>query len=92
MPRGDKQQIMKYPICIPTTEYFEQFNQIVSPMLETVFINRLEINNLSSLRDALLPKLMSGEIDVSAITIQFDGQGALSFLEVRTWDNMILRM
>ncbi|MBR0237144.1 MAG: restriction endonuclease subunit S [Thermoguttaceae bacterium] len=64
MPRGDKQQIMKYPIYIPTTEYFEQFNQIVSPMLETVYINRLEINNLSSLRDALVPKLMSGEINV----------------------------
>lgn len=64
MPRGDKQQIMKYPICIPTTEYFKQFNQIVSPMLEAVYINRLEINNLSSLRDALLPKLMSGEIKV----------------------------
>lgn len=37
MPRGDKQQIMIYPICIPSTEYVEQFSKIVAPMLETVY-------------------------------------------------------
>ncbi|MCR5110431.1 MAG: hypothetical protein K6B38_05930, partial [Ruminococcus sp.] len=69
MPRGDKQQIMVYPICIPSTEYIEKFNQAVAPMLETVYTNRNEANNLANLRDTLLPKLMSGEIDVSAVRI-----------------------
>ena len=69
MPRGDKQQIMVYPICIPSTEYIEKFNQVVAPMLETVYSNRIEANNLANLRDALLPKLMNGEIDVSAVKI-----------------------
>ncbi len=69
MPRGDKQQIMMYPICIPSTEYVEQFSKIVAPMLETVYINRLEANDLAILRDTLLPKLMKGEIDVSEVKI-----------------------
>lgn len=69
MPRGDKQQIMMYPICIPSTEYVEQFSKIVAPMLETVYTNRLEANDLAILRDTLLPKLMNGEIDVSEVKI-----------------------
>lgn len=69
MPRGDKQQIMMYPICIPSTEYVEQFSKIVAPMLEIVYTNRLEANDLAILRDTLLPKLMNGEIDVSEVKI-----------------------
>ena len=69
MPRGDKQQIMVYPICIPSAEYIEKFNQAVAPMLETVYTNRIEANNLANLRDTLLPKLMNGEINVSEVKI-----------------------
>jgi len=69
MPRGDKQQIMVYPICIPSAEYIEKFNKAIAPMLETVYTNRIEANNLANLRDTLLPKLMNGEIDVSAVQI-----------------------
>ena len=69
MPRGDKQQIMSYPICIPSAEYIEKFNQAVAPMLETVYSNRIEANNLANLRDTLLLKLMNGEIDVSEVKI-----------------------
>ena len=69
MPRGDKQQIMMYPICIPSVEYIENFSKAVAPMLETVYTNRLEANNLATLRDTLLPKLMNGEIDVSQVWV-----------------------
>ena len=69
MPRGDKQQIMAYSICIPSVDYIEKFNQVVAPMLETVYTNRIEANNLANLRDTLLPKLMNGEIDVSEVKI-----------------------
>ena len=69
MPRGDKQQIMMYPICIPSAAYIEKFNKAVRPMLETIHTNRLEANNLAILRDTLLPKLMNGEIDVSEVQI-----------------------
>ena len=67
MPRGDKQQIMMYPICIPSAAYIEKFNKAVRPMLETIHTNRLEANNIAILRDTLLPKLMNGEIDVSEV-------------------------
>ena len=69
MPRGDKQQIMMYPIRIPSAAYIEKFNKAVLPMLETVYTNRLEADNLAMLRDTLLPKLMNGEIDVSEVQI-----------------------
>lgn len=67
MPRGDKQQIMTYPIILPSAEALEEFNTIAFPVLEQINYNRTENKRLSSLRGALLPKLMSGELDISAL-------------------------
>ena len=69
MPRGDKQQIMTYPVVLPSEEELAGFNTIASPLLEQIYSNRAENKRLSILRDNLLPKLMSGEIDVSAIQL-----------------------
>lgn len=69
MPRGDKQQIMAYPVVTPSQQELSEFNNIAVPMLEQVVSNRAESNRLATLRDTLLPKLMSGEIDVSTISI-----------------------
>lgn len=69
MPRGDKQQIMTYPVVLPSEEELAGFNTIASPLLEQIYSNRSENKRLSILRDTLLPKLMSGEIDVSAIQL-----------------------
>ncbi|MXW91199.1 MAG: restriction endonuclease subunit S [Rhodospirillaceae bacterium] len=41
---------------------FEKFDEIVAPMLERVVVRRVEAHTLASLRDALLPRLISGEI------------------------------
>ncbi|UTC72672.1 MULTISPECIES: restriction endonuclease subunit S [unclassified Treponema] len=57
------------PIIIPANYINIKFNQIIAPMFEVIFKNNIEIDLLTSLRDALLPKLMSGEIDVSNIEI-----------------------
>lgn len=65
MPRGDKQQIMQYPVVIPSQESLEQFNGVIIPMLDQISSNRIENTQLTALRDGLLPKLMSGELDVS---------------------------
>lgn len=67
MPRGDKQQIMTYPIILPSAEALEEFNTIAFPVLEQINYNRTENKRLSALRGALLPKLMSGELDISAL-------------------------
>lgn len=69
MPRGDKQQIMTYPVTLPSNEELEEFNAIALPALEQIHSNRVENKSLSAMRDTLLPKLMSGELDVSDIDI-----------------------
>lgn len=69
MPRGDKQQIMTYPVVLPSEEELAGFNTIASPLLEQIYSNRAENKRLSILRDTLLPKLMSGEIDVSDVQL-----------------------
>jgi len=69
MPRGDKQQIMTYPVVLPSEEELAGFNTIASPLLKQIYSNRAENKRLSILRDTLLPKLMSGEIDVSAVQL-----------------------
>ena len=45
------------------------FKEVVSPMFLKMRYNSLENMRLAELRDALLPKLMSGEIDVSAVQL-----------------------
>ena len=69
MPRGDKQQIMTYPIYLPSADELAEFNSIAIPALTQMECSRLENTRLTALRDALLPKLMSGELDVSAIEL-----------------------
>lgn len=62
MPRGDKQQIMMYPVYVPSDEELGGFNSFAQPTLKQVQLNREENKRLIALRDALLPKLMAGEI------------------------------
>ena len=49
-------------VIIPSAESLNELDKIMSPMLQSIISNRIENNNLSTLRDTLLPKLMSGEI------------------------------
>ena len=69
MPRGDKQQIMSYPVALPSDEELDEFNALALPVLAQILSNKAENKRLSAIRDALLPKLMSGEIDVSDIQL-----------------------
>ena len=56
-------------IIIPPIDVAEEFNNSVLPMLRQIQRNCEEIQILGSLRDTLLPKLMSGEIDVSDLDL-----------------------
>ena len=69
MPRGDKQQIMSYSVTLPSADELDEFNGLALPILAQLYSNRVENKRLSAIRDALLPKLMSGEIDVSDIQL-----------------------
>lgn len=54
---------------IPTDEELRAFHEFASPLFEMIKKNQRENNKLPILRDSLLPKLMSGEIDVSDIQL-----------------------
>ena len=58
---------LKYSIIIPTNDKLDLFNKITTPLLKLIDVNILENQCLKSLRETLLPKLMSGEIDVSKL-------------------------
>lgn len=69
MPRGDKQQIMTYLVNIPSDDELCKFNAVAIPVLSHMEGNRAENVHLSALRDTLLPKLMSGELDISSLDL-----------------------
>lgn len=68
-PKFNKTDFKNLPIFLPTDDLLEQFHQIVKPMFELINENNAENQALSITRDAILPKLMSGELDVSDIEI-----------------------
>jgi type I restriction enzyme S subunit len=64
MPRADWKSLSKYEIAIPPASILKEFNDKIFPSFEKIKSNIREIQTLTKLRDTLLPKLMSGEIDV----------------------------
>lgn len=52
-------------LTIPDEIILKKFNNIVIPILDKIFSNNAEIIRLSQLRDILLPRLLSGEINIS---------------------------
>jgi len=55
-------------VVVPDEKVLESFSRIVSPLRQKIIALQEENINLVSVRDVLLPKLMSGEIDVSQIS------------------------
>lgn len=64
MPRGDKNQIMAYPVKLPNSNLLSRFNASAMPILERQEKSRQEIQALISLRDYLLPLLLNGQITI----------------------------
>ena len=65
----NKSQFAKIQVTIPAIPAMTDFDKIVSPIFEKILQNQKENLCLTSLRDNLLSKLMSGELDVSNINI-----------------------
>ena len=57
---------------LPDDNLLSQFNSIAEPIFKEIYYNNNEIKKLQNLRDILLPKLMSGEIDVSKINYDLE--------------------
>ena len=65
----NRSSLNEMPILIPSSEKLDEFEALVAPMDATIRSNYDEICRLDQLRDTLLPKLMSGELDVSDIVL-----------------------
>ena len=68
-------------IAYPPKDLIEKFNIIYESYYEVINHNNSMINNLENIRDILLPKLMSGEIDVSKINCD------MQQISTNNWDN-----
>ncbi len=62
-----QQNLKKVPAIIPSRNILHTFDELIQPIFTQIRNLRDETTHLTSLRDTLLPKLMSGEIDVSEI-------------------------
>ena len=62
-----RQHLEESLVLIPDNETYNKLTNLFKPLFEYLIKNKIEIKKLQLLRDTLLPKLMSGEIDVSKI-------------------------
>ena len=64
MPRTNWDQMSRYPIVCPTDEVALRFNHLTGPFVQRIVACIYQSRSLAALRDALLPKLISGELRV----------------------------
>lgn len=64
-----KKDFDAFEIVLPDEATLDSFDSITAPMVEKIVNNSLQNKRLAVLRDTLLPKLMSGELDVSKIEL-----------------------
>lgn len=66
MPRAEWSVLKTYKIAIPPKDVLEAFEKIVSPMFTKMENLQTQITNLREMRDKLLPRLLSGHLEVQA--------------------------
>lgn len=64
-----REELAKAEVLIPSESVYQEIGSIMKPIFELMISNRIEARKLAALRDELLPKLMSGEIDVTEVSI-----------------------
>ena len=60
---------LEFQVALPDEKVITDFCAIVTPMYDTIAANICENQKLAQLRDSILPKLMSGELDVTDIDL-----------------------
>lgn len=68
-PKFNKTDFKNTSLLLPPGELLLRFHNTVSPMFELISQNQAENKRLSTLRDILLPQLMTGELDVSSLDL-----------------------
>ena len=69
------ENIESLKLLLPDNKIINNYKKLVKPLFETISNNCFENESLIQLRDTLLPKLMSGEIDVDKVHIESSLQG-----------------
>ncbi|ASS38621.1 restriction endonuclease subunit S [Fusobacterium sp. oral taxon 203] len=64
-----RDELAKAKVIIPNSRDYKRIGALIQPIYDLIITNRIENRKLISLRDSILPKLMSGELDVSKIDI-----------------------
>lgn len=64
MPRASWDVLQEFSVCIPDLKALESFNSVVTPAIEQIRVLSLKNRNLKQQRDMLLPKLISGQIEL----------------------------
>ena len=64
-----REDLAKAEVIIPDTTSMERIGGVIEPIYDLIINQRVENRRLSMLRDSLLPKLMSGELDVSSVEL-----------------------
>lgn len=64
-----RDELSKAEVLIPNESDYKRIETLLQPIYDLIIANRIENKKFSEIRDALLPKLMSGELDVSNIEI-----------------------
>jgi type I restriction enzyme S subunit len=59
-------------VLIPPPGLVKAMTNIVAPLVELIITNRTQSRTLATLRDTLLPKLLSGELSVACCTQDYD--------------------
>ncbi len=67
--RATPKSTLDFALCLPPDSVIEDFCQIVTPMYDLIASNVVENQSLAKARNNLLPRLMSGELDVSALDL-----------------------
>ena len=62
-------ELAKAEVLIPSEEDYKAISSLMNPIFNLIVAKRIEARKLAELRDELLPKLMSGEIDVSEVPV-----------------------
>ena len=65
-----REHLSNAKVFVPYKEQMNSFNEILEPIVNQIIENRIENNSLINLRDTLLPKLITGELEVSDIQIK----------------------
>lgn len=64
-----REELEKAEVIIPSKCDYKQIRTLIKPLFDLIISNRIENRKLTALRNILLPKIMSGEIDVSDIQL-----------------------